>query len=146
MLIDLTKLIILLVGMWANGAADDWDVAAQVRFSIAFPGPTAALELALDPVPIYYRPLSPDLCGISIGIIVVDQKDGCSPDVLQHEINHAWQLRTWGLAFPISYLIDPDYWEAKPQWNGTVGQPAPRSLNWPLFRFWLPLEPGGEKR
>ncbi len=140
MLIDLTKLIILLVGMWGKGAPDDWDIAVQVRFSVTFPGLTGAVELALDPVPIYYRQLE-GYCGLFTGAILIDPDHammGCA-DTLQHELNHAWQLRTWGLLYPISYAVNPDYWESDPQ-------PAPRSLNCPLFRFWLPLEPVGEKR
>jgi hypothetical protein len=34
---------------------------------------------------------------------------GCR-NTLQHELNHAWQLRTWGLLYPISYLANPGYW------------------------------------
>jgi hypothetical protein len=55
--VDLLKLLILLAGMWGQGTPDGWDVAAQVRLTLAIPGLTGAVELALDPVPIYYRPL-----------------------------------------------------------------------------------------
>jgi hypothetical protein len=138
--VDLLKLLILLAGMWGRGTPDSWDVAAQVRLTLAIPGPTGAVELAVDPVPIYYRPLE-GYCGLFTGVILVDPdhaRMGCQ-NTLRHELNHAWQLRTWGLLYPISYLANPDYWESDPQ-------PAPRSLNWPLIRVWLPLDPGGERR
>jgi hypothetical protein len=104
MSVDLIKLLLLLVGMWGQGNPDGWDVAAQVRLTLALPGPTGTVELALGPVPIYYRKLDDSYCGLFTGVILVDpdhREKGCE-NTLQHELNHAWQLRTWGLLSPIS--------------------------------------------
>jgi hypothetical protein len=135
MSIDLIKLLVLLYGLCTYGRPDDWDIATQVRLTLTYPSLTGSIELVVDPIPIYYRHLD-YYCGLFNGVIIVDpnyRDKGCE-NVLQHEINHAWQMRTWGLMFPVLYSINPNYWEGPPQ-------PAPRSLNWSLIRIWIPIDP-----
>lgn len=141
--VNLLKLLLLLFGALRYGAPNSWDTAVQVRFSMALPGPTGALELAVDPVAIYYQPLPENLCGNYVGVVVVDPHaagKGCR-ETLAHELNHVWQIRAWGLLQPLSYAFSPTLWEPPRPWEGAESMPAPRSLNWPLIRFWIPIEP-----
>ncbi|UZX16570.1 hypothetical protein KQ693_05940 [Thermus sp. PS18] len=143
MSVDVLKLLLLLFGALQYGAPNSWDTAVQLKLSVALPGPTGAVELAVDPVPIYYRSLPGNLCGDYVGVVVVDpraEEKGCR-DTLAHELNHVWQARAWGLLQPLTYPFSPGLWEPVHPWEGAGGMPAPRSLNWPLIRLWVPLEP-----
>lgn len=143
MSVDVLKLLFLLLGTLNFGAPNSWDTAVQLRVSMALSGPTV-VELAIDPVPIYYRPVW-GLCGKHWNWTVVlvnprAEEMGCR-ETLQHELNHVWQARAWGLAHVVSQALAPNLWEPSRPWEGADGMPAPRSLNWPLIRLWIPLEP-----
>lgn len=139
--ISLTKLLLLLWGLLAYGAPDAWDVAWQVRLSLYLPGPAGSVSIAVDPVPIYYRPLPGDLCGVYEGVVIVDpraQEKQCFY-TLEHELAHVWQARSYGLLQPLTYAISPRLWEPKRPWEEVP--PAPRALEWALVRFWWPIPP-----
>ncbi|WP_243028577.1 hypothetical protein [Thermus albus] len=143
--VDLIRLILLLSGLLRFGGADGWDVAWRAGVSLAWPGPQAVIEVRVDPVPIYYRPLPGDLCGLYDGVVRVDPDapaKGCR-ETLAHELNHVWQGRTYGLLQPLTYALAPGLWEPARPWEGASGMPAPRTLNWALIRLYLPLyDPG----
>ncbi len=139
--VSLVKLLALLVGLFAHGRPDAWDVAWQARLSLYLPGPGGSVSLAVDPVPIYYRPLPGDLCGEYYGVILIDSRageKGCR-NTLQHELAHVWQSRAWGLVQPLGYALWPHLWEPRRPWEEVPA--APRVLEWALVRVWLPLTP-----
>lgn len=138
--ISLVKLVLLLAGLVAYGRPDGWDVAAQARLSLYLPGPVGSVGLVVDPIPIYYRPLGGP-CGLYWGPIVVDPeagRKGCS-NTLEHELGHAWQARSYGLLYPISYALSPPLWEPERPWGEVPA--SPRVLEWALIRFWWPFTP-----
>jgi len=139
--ISLVKLVLLLAGLIAYGRPDDWDVAVQARLSLYLPGPVGSVGLAVDPVPIYYRPLEEDLCGLYWGPVVVDPRageKGCEA-ALEHELAHAWQARAYGLLQPLTYAISPSFWEPVRPWEEVPA--SPRVLEWSLIRIWWPITP-----
>lgn len=137
--ISLVKTLLILYGLLRFGAPDNWDVAMQAQLSVYLPGPAASIGLNIDPVPIYYRPLEGDLCGVYYGIIVVDPNaaaKGCR-NTLEHELGHAWQSRSYGLLVAATYLISEPLWEpAAPEHQIP---PHKRVLEWSLIRLWFPV-------
>ncbi len=103
-------------------------------------GPVATASINVDATPIYYRDLGDRLCGLYTGgAIYVSPRArdlGCR-DTLEHEIAHAWQLRSYGLLFVLSYPLSPSLWEGERPWEGAP--PTQRNLEWPLFRLWFPI-------
>lgn len=139
--ISLVKLVLLLAGLVAYGRPDGWDVAVQARLSFHLPGPVGSAGLAVDPIPIYYRRLDGDLCGLYWGPVVVDPeagRKGCE-NTLEHELAHAWQARSYGLIQPITYALSPPLWEPERPWGEVPA--SPHVLEWALVRFWWPLSP-----
>lgn len=140
--VSLVKLLLLLYGLAVHGSPDRWDVGLAVGATVAFPGPTATLEVRLDPVAVFYRPLPSDLCGYAVGAYVVVNPDyarkGCQ-NTLEHELGHIQQTRAWGLVHPLTYPFWRPVWEPPEPWRGTEGMYIPKGLNWPLIRVWLPL-------
>ena len=138
--VSLTKLLLLLWALLAYGRPDGWDVAWQARLSLYLPGPVGSVSLAVDPVPIYLRPLPGDLCGGYYGgVVLVDpnaQGKGCS-HTLEHELAHVWQARSYGLLQPLTYALSPPLWEPERPWEGVPW--TPRILEWSLVRLWLPI-------
>ncbi|ABU96945.1 hypothetical protein [Thermus phage P23-45] len=140
MSLDLIKLVLLGWALLTRGAPNEWDVALQARVYWSL-GAGGGLELAWDPVPIYHRALPQDLCGQFVGWIEVDPdyaNKGCR-DTLAHELNHAWQFRTYGLVQPITYALSAKVWEPEVPASGAEGMPAPRQLNYPLLKVWVPI-------
>ena len=140
--ISLTKLLLLLWGLLAYGAPDAWDVAWRVRLSLYLPGPAGGVSLAVDPVPIFYRPLPGDLCGEYYGgAVLIDPNvrgKGCSY-TLEHELAHVWQARAFGLLQPLTYALSPSSWEPERPWGEVPA--SPRVLEWALVRFWWLIPP-----
>jgi hypothetical protein len=139
MLVDLTKLVILLIGYALYGPPDDWDKAMSVQLSMQFDPVSARLELAYDPVAIFFQPNTGDKGGWALpSYVVVSTDDDIAVNVhLQHETAHVWQYRTYGLLMPLLYPTG--IWEPNPYvWNN-LNMPNPRQLNWSLFRIWVPL-------
>lgn len=151
-MVDLAKLILLLIGYTLYGSPDDWDKAWAIQLQVQYNssgGVSSSLELSYDPVAIYYREFSglkamdnKPSSAFSMGAFVVVEP-GWGADVdLRHEIEHIWQMRTWGLLMPITYALDYSLWEPNPYtWDNFNGMPSPRTLNWSLFKLWIPLIP-----
>ncbi|BDX35473.1 zinc metallopeptidase motif-containing protein [Thermus phage MN1] len=138
--ISLVKLILLLGALLRYGHPQEWDTALQVRLSLSLPGPGVVVGVNIDPIPIYHRSLPGNLCGLYDGAIVVDPsapEKGCR-DTLEHELAHAWQVRSYGLVQPITYAFSPGLWEPNPPWAGAPS--APRALEFSLIRIWLPID------
>ena len=137
--ISLTKLVLLLWALLRYGQPQGWDTALQVQLSLSLPGPGVVVGVNFDPIPIYYRSLPDSLCGLYDGAIVVDPsapERGCR-NTLEHELAHAWQVRSYGLIQPITYALSPKLWEPNPPWSGTPS--TPRVLEFSLVRIWLPI-------
>lgn len=144
MMVDLTKLLLLLIGYALYGPPDDYDHAWSVRAGFALPGPSVSLEVSYDPVAIYYRSLD-RVAGRAWGqFVLVDPDYNPKGTTLEHELNHIWQFRTYGLIVPLTYGLEPTLspWEPKPYTYNNLSMPAPRQLNFPLFRLVLGLEIG----
>lgn len=145
MSVDLIRLLLILSGFARFGTPDGWDVAWRVGVSLAWPGPQAVLEVRWDPVPIYYRELPEGLCGLYDGVVRIDPSAGLKGcrEPLEHELNHVWQARTYGLIMPLTYGLSPQLWEPERPWEGAGGMPALRSLSWSLIHLYFPLyDPG----
>lgn len=139
--ISIAKLILLLWGLFSYGSPDGWDVAWQVRASVYLPDVSGSISFALDPVPVYYRPLPWNLCGEYNGVILIDpnaQEKGCAR-TLEHELAHVWQARSYGLLLPLSYAFSPSLWEPERPWAEVPA--SPRVLEWALIRVWWPFAP-----
>lgn len=139
MLIDMTKAIFLLIGYILYGSPNDWDKAFSVQLSIQHNPVSARLEVVYDPVAIYYKDISYlNIGGYAFGSYVVVQEHKTAQDILlQHELNHIWQARTYGFLMTITYPFG--IWEPNPYVYTNLNMPSPRQLNWGLFRFWIPL-------
>lgn len=137
--ISLVKAILILYGFLRFGAPDAWDTAAEVRLSLFLPGPEASIGLNIDPVPIYYRPLEGNLCGVYYGIVVIDpnaQAKNCV-NTLEHELAHVWQSRSYGLLVAITYPFSKSLWEPEaPSYQIPAHK---RVLEWSLIRLWFPV-------
>jgi hypothetical protein len=138
--VDLLKTLALLGALLLRGVPDSWDHALQVRLYLSVDG-SGGLEIAYDPVPIYFRALPGNLCGQFVGWVEVDPNapiKGCR-DTLAHELAHAWQFRSYGLLQPLTYGLSPGLWEPEVPASGVEGMPKPRHLNYALLKLWVPL-------
>lgn len=145
MLIDLTKLVLLLIGYMLHGEPERWDYAWGVRLSVQGGyAESVTLEIAYDPVPMFRADLKDaKISGYAVGAYVVAGRE-YEGDMLEiiyrHELNHIWQTRTHGMLVPVTYAFMPSLWEPKPyEFGNFEGMPAPRALNWSLFKLWIPL-------
>lgn len=99
------------------------------------------MSLAVDPVPIYYRPLFGDLCVEYRGVVLITPNargKGCSY-TLEHELANVWQARAYGLLQPLTYAISLSLWEPVRPWEEVPA--SPRVLEWSLIRIWWPITP-----
>lgn len=138
MSVDLIKALALLWAILTRGLPGDWDVAVGARFSMGLDG--VALEVGIDPVAIYLRqPPRPGLCGLdAIGAVFVHpdaEAMGCR-NTLDHELSHVWQYRAYGLAYALSYPVNPGLWEPSRPFEEIPY--SPRVLLYPLIRLSIP--------
>lgn len=143
MSVDLIKALTLLWALLTQGLPEDWDVAVGARLSLGLDG--VALEVGIDPVAIYRRPPPwpwEELCGLdALGAVFVNpdaEALGCR-NTLDHELNHAWQYRAYGLAYALSYPAHPGLWEPSRPWEEIPY--SPRVLLHPLIRLAIPYDP-----
>jgi hypothetical protein len=70
------------------------------------------------------------MCAMAIGHIVIAQRQGLTPQILTHELEHVRQAAHWGIVFPFAYLAASAWARIRGQdayWNNVFEVAARRA-------------------